>query len=144
MNNTNTLESFYELVIQHRQMDMPLRDAIELAAAITGGNVAAKVTHAMAKYQEAMHPQSHLSHEENINALALMSMGALWDNEYFSALEVDDNLTQEHVLAEAVYFIMRYSQDDSGGTLALEQSAKEEKNVALRQNIINRILGRSE
>ena len=61
----DTIEQFYSMVEENIDNGMLYRDAIEIAAVTIGGIIPAKVSQAMAKYQEAIHPQSHLSQEEN-------------------------------------------------------------------------------
>ena len=80
------IEKFYTMVEENIENGMPYRDAIEIAAVTIGGPIPAKVSQAMNKYQEATHPQSHLSKEENCDSLALLSMGVLWDNAYFNPI----------------------------------------------------------
>jgi len=94
------IEKFYERVEKNMKEGMPYRDAIEMAAVVEGGFIPAKVSQAMVKYQEATHPQSHLSQEKEVDALALLSMGVLWDNEYFIPIAPDKNTLLVKLLQE--------------------------------------------
>jgi len=138
----DTIEQFYSMVEENIENGMHYRDAIELAAVTIGGLIPAKVSQAMAKYQEAIHPQSHLSQEENKDALALLSMGLLWDNKYFNPIEADASTPLENTLAESIYFIMKYGREEDGLNKALEANEKNEGNVELRAEAIRRLLGK--
>jgi len=136
------IEQFYSTIEENIDNGMPYRDAIEIAAVTLGGPIPAKISQAMAKYQEATHPQSHLSKEENCDALALLSMGVLWDNSYFSPIEPDPDTPLENTLAESIYFIMKYGREEDGLNKALEANAKNEGNVEVREKAIRRVLGK--
>ena len=140
--NAEAIEQFYKLVEENMDNGMMYRDAIELAAVTIGGLITAKVSQAMAKYQEAIHPQSHLSQEEDKDALALLSMGVLWDNTYFNPIEPDASIPLENTLAESIYFIMKYGREEDGLNKALEANEKTVGDVELRAEAIRRVLGR--
>ncbi|HEY9129832.1 MAG TPA: hypothetical protein VIN02_08350 [Sulfurovum sp.] len=134
------IEQFYTKIEENIDNGMPYRDAIEIAAVTTGGPIPAKVSQAMAKYQEATHPQSQLFQEDDIDALALLSMGVLWDNAYFNPIEPDPDTPLENTLAESVYFIMKYGREEDGLQKALQANAKNKGDVALRAKSIQRVL----
>jgi len=140
--NAEAIEQFYKLVEENMDNGMVYRDAIELAAVTVGGLITAKVSQAMAKYQEAIHPQSHLSQEEDKDALALLSMGVLWDNTYFNPIEPDPSTALENTLAESIYFIMKYGREGDGLSKALEANEKTVGDVELRAEAIRRVLGK--
>ncbi len=140
--NEDKIEQFYKLVEDNMDNGMVYRDAIELAAVTVGGLITAKVSQAMAKYQEAIHPQSHLSQEEDKDAIALLSMGVLWDNQYFNPIEPDTFTPLENTLAEAIYFIMKYGREEDGLNKALEANENTIGDVDLRAEAIRRVLGR--
>lgn len=134
------IEKFYTMVEENMDNGMPYRDAIEIAAVTIGGPIPAKVSQAMSKYQEATHPQSQLSQEENIDELALLSMGVLWDNAYFNPIEPDPETPLENTLAESIYFIMKYGKEEDGMNKALEANAKNKGEVELRASAIQRVM----
>jgi hypothetical protein len=134
------IEQFYTQIEENIDNGMPYRDAIEIAAVTIGGPIPAKVSQAMAKYQEATHPQSQLFQEENIDELALLSMGVLWDNTYFNPIEPDPDTPLENTLAESIYFIMKYGREEDGLHKALEANAKNKGDVELRAKSIQRVL----
>ena len=138
----DTIEQFYRMVEENIENGMLYRDAIELSAVTIGGIITAKASQAMAKYQEAIHPQSHLSQEENKDALALLSMGVLWDNKYFNPIEPDASTPLENTLAESIYFIMKYGREEDGLNKALEANENTIGDVDLRAEAIRRVLGR--
>lgn len=140
--NEEAIEQFYKMVEENMDNGMVYRDAIELAAVTIGGLIPAKVSQAMAKFQEAIHPQSHLSQEEDKDALALLSMGVLWDNMYFNPIPPDETTPLENTLAESIYFIMKYSREEDGLVKALEANARNPGDTELRAKAIRRVLGR--
>ena len=137
------IEQFYSRVEENMDNGMPYRDAIEMSAVTLGGPIPAKVSQAMAKYQEVIHPQSQLSQEENNDALALLSMGVLWDNTYFTPIEPDPSTPLENTLAESIYLIMKYGREEDGLNKALEANASNEGDVDLRAKAIRRVLGKA-
>lgn len=142
MSREEKIEQFYKLAEQNMDNGMAYRDAIELSAITIGGMIPAKVSQAMAKYQEAMHPQSHLSQEEDKDALALLSMGVLWDNTYFNPIEMDASTALENTLAESIYFIMKYGREEDALKKALEANGNCVGDVELRAEAIGRVLGK--
>lgn len=136
------IEQFYRMVEDNMGNGMVYRDAIEIAAVTIGGLIPAKVSQAMAKYQEATHPQSHLYQEEQKDALALLSMGVLWDNTYFEPIPPDEDTPLENTLAESIYFIMRYGREEDGFEKALHANADTVGDVAARADAIRRVLGK--
>lgn len=138
--NEEAIEQFYQLVEENMDNGMVYRDAIELAAVTVGGLITAKVSQAMAKYQEAIHPQSHLSQEEHKDALALLSMGVLWDNTYFNPIPPDETTPLENTLAESIYFIMKYGREEDGLAKALDANAANDGDVERRAKAIRRVL----
>ena len=136
------IEQFYRMVEDNMGNGMVYRDAIEIAAVTIGGLIPAKVSQAMAKYQEATHPQSHLYQEKHKDALALLSMGVLWDNEYFEPIPPDENTPLENTLAESIYFIMRYGREENGLEKALHANADTVGDVEARADAIRRVLGK--
>ena len=141
-NREDTIEQFYKMVEENMDNGMFYRDAIELAAVTVGGIIAAKVSQAMVKYQEATHPQSQLSQEEDKDALALLSLGVLWDNKYFNPIEPDESTPLENTLAESIYFIMMYGREEDGLNKALEANENTVGDVELRAEAIRRVLGK--
>ena len=139
-NTIDIIEQFYRMVEENIDNGMKYRDAIELSAVTIGGFIPAKVSQAMAKYQEAIHPQSHLSQEENKDALALLSMGVLWDNTYFNPIEPDASTPLENTLAESIYFIMKYGREEYALKKALEANAENVGDVDIRAKAIRRVL----
>lgn len=134
------IEQFYRKVEENIENGMPYRDAIELAAVTIGGIIAAKVSQAMVKYQEAIHPQSQLSQEEDKDTLALLSMGVLWDNKYFNPIAPDESTPLENTLAESIYFIMKYGREEDGLTKALKANENTVGDVESRAEAIRRVL----
>jgi hypothetical protein len=130
------------MVEENMESGMPYRDAIELAAVTIGGIIAAKVSQAMVKYQEATHPQSQLSQEKDKDTLALLSMGVLWDNKYFNPIAPDESTPLENTLAESIYLIMRYGKEEEGLEKALEANENTVGDVEARAEAIRRVLGK--
>lgn len=139
-NRQDRIEQFYKLVEENIDNGMAYRDAIEMAAVTVGGLIPSKVSQAMAKYQEAIHPQSQLSQEEDKDALSLLSMGILWDNKYFNPVAPDESTPLENTLAESIYFIMKYGREEDALNKALEANANNIGDMELRAEAIRRVL----
>lgn len=139
-NREDRIEQFYKLVEENIDNGMVYRDAIEMAAVTVGGLIPSKVSQAMAKYQEAIHPQSQLSQEEDKDALSLLSMGILWDNKYFNPIAPDESTPLENTLAESIYFIMKYGREEDALNKALEANANNIGDMELRAEAIRRVL----
>lgn len=139
-NREDRIEQFYKLVEENIDNGMAYRDAIEMAAVTVGGLIPSKVSQAMAKYQEAIHPQSQLSQEEDKDALSLLSMGILWDNKYFNPIAPDESTPLENTLAESIYFIMKYGREEDALNKALEANANNIGDMELRAEAIRRVL----
>lgn len=139
-NRQDRIEQFYKLVEENIDNGMVYRDAIEMAAVTVGGLIPSKVSQAMAKYQEAIHPQSQLSQEEDKDALSLLSMGILWDNKYFNPIAPDESTPLENTLAESIYFIMKYGREEDALNKALEANANNIGDMELRAEAIRRVL----
>lgn len=136
------IEHFYCMVEEQIENGMMYRDAIELSAITVGGLIPAKVSQAMNKFQEAIHPQSHLSQEENRDALALLSMGVLWDNRYFNPIPMNPDTASENTLAETIYFIMVYGREENGLEKALSANSKLIGDVNTRAKALRRVLSK--
>ena len=134
--NQEAIEKFFVGVETNIKNKMHYRDAIELSAVVEGGDITAQISQAMAKYQEAIHPQTELFAQKNSDELAILSMGVLWEEEYFNPLEEAKRST----LAEAIYLIMKYGKEEDGFTKALEANGGLVGNVEGRQKMIKRVL----
>ncbi len=139
-NREEAIEKFYKMVEENMDNGMVYRDAIEFAAVTVGGLIPSKVSQAMAKYQEAIHPQSQLSQVEDNDALSLLSMGVLWDNKYFNPIAPDESTLLENTLAESIYFIMKYGREEDALNKALEANANNIGDVESRAEAIRRVL----
>ena len=137
MHSQTNEEKFFFGVEENLKNGMHYRDAIELSAVIQGGEITAKISQAMAKYQEAMHPKTELFAQENIDELSLLSMGVLWEKDFFNPLEEN----KREVLAESIYFIMRYGKEEDGLKKALNANALISGDKDRRKKDIQRVLG---
>ena len=133
----SSIEKFFVGVEENIKNKMHYRDAIELSAVVEGGEVTAQVSQAMAKYQEAIHPQTELFAQKNSDELAILSMGILWEEEYFNPLEE----TKRSSLAEAIYLIMKYGKEENGFAKALEANSELIGKEEEREVMIRRVLG---
>jgi len=140
LNSNEKIETFYTTLYEQLDSGLLYRDAIELSAVLVGGEIPAKVSQAMVKFQEAIHPDSHLSKEENKDILALLSMGVLWDNRYFNPIEPNPKTRLENILAEAVYFVMKYGDEVDALSKILEVNSASGGEVEIREEMIRRIL----
>ena len=136
LNLLSSTEKFLLGVEKNIKNGMHYRDAIELSAVVEGGAITPLISQAMAKYQEAIHPKTELFSQVSNDEVALLSMGVLWEEEYYTPLEE----TKREVLAEAIYFVMKYGKEEDGLSKAIDANALVSGDVKDRELIINRIL----
>lgn len=117
------------------------RDAIELVAVEMGGFIAAKVSQAIDKYQEATDETSELSHEPFVDDLALTSMARLWDIGRSEPIRVGKASPTEGTLPGAVYFILKYADQKDGLKKALQANTMVGGDNASRAIAIGMVLG---
>jgi len=129
--------NFFEKVVDNRQNNMSYRDAIDLAAVTIGDFIPSVVTQATNKYQEATNIKMLLSQQENIDELAIASMGKLWHGEVFI---MEASITLEDILAQSVYFILKYAKEENALESALRANEKTAGDKEAREVVIKMIL----
>ncbi len=117
------------------------KEAVEDVAVQMGGFIEAKVRQAMAKVTEATDPDSPLSREPFADDLALTSMARLWDIGRSEPIRVGKASPTEGTLPGAVYFILKYADDDDGLKHALQANAMVGGDNASRAIAIGMVLG---
>ena len=117
------------------------RDAIESVAVHMSPFIASKVSQAIAKYQEAIDPQATLSQEPFADDLALTSMARLWDIGRSEPIRVGKASPTEGTLPGAVYFILKYVDEEEGLKKALQANAMVGGDNASRAIAIGMVLG---
>lgn len=129
MNDTQNeiiqIETFLNDVVVKVKEGMEYRDAIQLAAVITGGELARLVSQAINKYQEATYERTELYQQENVDECALASMGKLWHDETFDGSKEQMASSQEETVLDSLYFILKYAKSDN----PLEEALKANENV---------------
>lgn len=129
MNDTQNeiiqIETFLNDVVGKVKEGMEYRDAIQLAAVITGGELARLVSQAINKYQEATYERTELYQQENVDECALASMGKLWHDETFDGSKEQMASSQEETVLDSLYFILKYAKSDN----PLEEALKANENV---------------
>ncbi len=117
------------------------KEAVEDVAVQMGGFIEAKVRQAMAKVKEATDPDTPLSREPFADDLALTSMARLWDIGRSEPIRVGKASPTEGTLPGAVYFILKYADDDDGLKHALQANAMVGGDNASRAIAIGMVLG---
>jgi len=117
------------------------RDAIELVAVQMGGFIASKVSQAIDKYQEATNTGTTLSQEKFADDLALTSMAKLWDIGRSEPIRVGKASPTEGTLPGAVYFILKYGNEEDGLKKALQANTMVGGDNASRAIAIGMVLG---
>ena len=116
-------------------------DAIESVATQMGGFFEEKVVQAIAKYKEEADPSSALSKEPFSDDLALTSMARLWDIGRSEPIKVGKASPTEGTLPGAVYFILKYANQQDGLKKALQANAMVGGDNASRSIAIGMVLG---
>jgi len=115
--------------------------AIEDVAVKMGGFFEAKVAQAIEKFMEATDPDAPLYHEEFADDLALTSMARLWDIGRSEPIRVGNASPTEGTLPGAVYFILKYANDDEAFMKAVQANAMAGGDNASRAIAIGMVLG---
>lgn len=117
------------------------QEAIEAVAIQMGGFFETKVAQAIAKYTEATDENSSLSKEPFVDDLALTSMARLWDIGRSEPIKVGKASPTEGTLPGAVYFILKYANQEDGLKKALQANAMVGGDNASRAIAIGMVLG---
>lgn len=117
------------------------QEAIEAVAIQMGGFIETKVAQAIAKYTEAIDENSSLSKEPFVDDLALTSMARLWDIGRSEPIKVGKASPTEGTLPGAVYFILKYANQEDGLKKALQANAMVGGDNASRAIAIGMVLG---
>ena len=116
-------------------------EAIKNVAIHMGGFFEAKVAQAIAKFQEATDENSALSQEKFVDDLALTSMARLWDVGRSEPIKVGKASPTEGTLPGAVYFILKYANEEDGLKKALQANTMVGGDNASRGIAIGMVLG---
>ncbi len=104
------IETFLNDVVEKVKEGMEYRDAIQLSAVITGGELARLVSEANNKYQEATYDRTELYQQDNVDECALASMGKLWHGENYDGSQEQMEASQKDTILDSLYFILKYAQ----------------------------------
>ena len=128
--------------VTHRVIHgMHPRDAMELVAVQMSDFISSKVSQAIAKYQEAIDPNTELSQEPFVDDLAITSMARLWDIGRSEPIRVGKASPTEGTLPGAVYFILKYADEEEGLKHALQANTMVGGDNASRSIAIGMVLG---
>jgi ADP-ribosylglycohydrolase len=116
-------------------------DAIESVASFMGGFFEHKAAQAIAKWKEEADPSSALSQEPFSDDLALTSMARLWDIGRSEPIKVGKASPTEGTLPGALYFILKYANQEDGLRKALQANAMVGGDNASRSIAIGMVLG---
>ena len=117
------------------------RDAMELVAVQMSPFIASKVSQAIDKYQEATNQDTKLSQEQFVDDLAITSMARLWDIGRSEPVRVGKASPTEGTLPGAVYFILKYADQEDGLKKALQANTMVGGDNASRAIAIGMVLG---
>ena len=115
--------------------------AIQEVATQMGGFFETKTAQAMAKVEEEADPNSDLSKEEFSDDLALTSMARLWDVGRSEPIKVGKASPTEGTLPGALYFILKYAEQEEGLKKALQGNTMVGGDNASRGIAIGMVLG---
>jgi len=113
INEPIQIETFLDDVVDKVKEGMEYRDAIQLSAVITGGEVARLVSEANNKYQEATYEKTELYQQDNVDECALASMGKLWHGETYEGSHEQMEASQKDTILDALYFILKYAESEN-------------------------------
>ncbi len=116
-------------------------EAIESVGMQMGGFFEAKTAQAIAKYKEATDPGSALFQEPFADDLALTSMARLWDIGRSEPVRVGKASPTEGTMPGAIYFILKYADEEDGLNRALQANAMVGGDNASRAIAIGMVLG---
>jgi ADP-ribosylglycohydrolase len=116
-------------------------DAIQMIAVDMGGFFSEKVFQAIAKVKEATNENSALYHEQFADDLAITSMARLWDVGRSEPIKVGKASPTEGTLPGAVYFILKYANEEDGLKKALQANAMVGGDNASRGIAVGMVLG---
>jgi ADP-ribosylglycohydrolase len=128
--------------VTHRVIHgMKPRKAIEEVAAQMGGFIKDKALQAIAKVEEEADPNSALFKEAFSDDLALTSMARLWDVGRSEPIKVGKASPTEGTLPGAIYFILKYAEQEEGLKGAMQGNAMVGGDNASRSIAIGMVLG---
>jgi len=128
--------------VTHRviQGETPL-DAIESVAVQMNTFIQSKVAQAISKVKEVKDETSALSKEKFADDLAITSMARLWDIGRSEPIRVGKASPTEGTLPGAIYFILKYADEEDGLNRALQANAMVGGDNASRSIAIGMVLG---
>jgi hypothetical protein len=133
------IETFIDDVKEKVVEGMAYRDAMQLCAVMTGGKLPSYVSQADGKYLEATFEQTELSKQPNVDECALASMGKLWHGENFEGSTDHIDSSDEEIVLDSLYFILKYAESETPLESALEANENVCGDKAARKAIIERM-----
>lgn len=117
------------------------KTAIKDVGKLMGGFFEDKVNQAIYKYEESINPDSDLFKEKFCDDLALTSMARLWDVGRSEPIKVGKASPTEGTLPGAIYFILKYYDQEDGLKKALVSNAMVGGDNASRAIVIGMVIG---
>lgn len=139
VNETLKIEQFFADVVAKVKEGMEYRDAIQLCAVITGGQIASLVSQADTKSQEATYHKTELFKQTNVDECALASMGKLWHGENFEGSSEYIDSSEEEIILDSLYFVLKYAKSQSPLKEALEANECICGDKIARKRLINMV-----
>ncbi len=116
-------------------------EAIENVAVTMSSFIQGKVAQGIEKAKESMDSNSALSKEQFADDLAITSMARLWDVGRSEPIRVGKASPTEGTLPGAIYFILKYQDEENGLNRALQANAMVGGDNASRSIAIGMVLG---
>jgi len=113
MMQTIDFKTFLNKVKKKIKEGIIYRDALLLCSVIEDEKMAALVSQADRKYQEATYTQTELSQQINVDECALASMGKLWQGEHFEGSTEQMISSEEETVLDTLYFILKYAKTEN-------------------------------
>lgn len=138
MSDKIEIEKFIDELKVKVKEGIEYRDAMQLCAVITGGKIAHLVSQADGKYQEATYAATELAQQPNVDECALASMGKLWHGENFEGSTDHIDSSEEEIILDTLYFILKYADEENPLVSALAANEAVCGDKAARKILIER------
>lgn len=133
-------EFFARVTFRVIQGQTPLKAITDVAKEM-GGFYESKTAQAIAKVKEATDEKSQLSSEQFVDDLSLTSMARLWDVGRSEPIKVGKASPTEGTLPGAIYFILKYADQENALKTALQANTMVGGDNASRSIAIGMVLG---
>ncbi|SFV70051.1 hypothetical protein MNB_SV-13-879 [hydrothermal vent metagenome] len=112
-NNKEILEcEIFLSAVKHKvkEEEISYFDAMQFVAMMQGSKIMKWVSTATSKYEEATYKVTELFKQANVDECALASMGTLWHGENFEGSSAYIESSEEEIILDSLYFILKYAE----------------------------------